>query len=163
MELWDAYDREGNRIAGIVLRRGEPIPDGVYHLVADVILRHSDGTYLLMRRDMSKQHGGGLWEATAGGSALAGEDAYACAMRELYEETGISVTSLTLVGTSVNEARDTLYREYAAETDCAKDAVRLQSGETMDYRWVTVDEMRAMRAEGLLTLRTRAYVDSLVN
>ena len=31
MELWDAYDRDGNLIEGTLVR-GEPIPDGVYHV-----------------------------------------------------------------------------------------------------------------------------------
>ena len=42
-----------------------------------------------MQRDKRK-HLGGMWEATAGGSALQGEDPLACAIRELREETGIA-------------------------------------------------------------------------
>ena len=48
-----------------------------------------DGDYLLMRRDLSKPNYGGYYEATAGGSALKGEDKMACIKRELLEETGI--------------------------------------------------------------------------
>ncbi len=40
-----------------------------YHLVCDIIVRHSDGTYLLMQRGYRKPYGG-MWEASAGGSAL---------------------------------------------------------------------------------------------
>ena len=72
MELWDAYDENFRRVEGVSLVRGEPIPAGAYHLVCDVLVRHTDGSYLLMRRDPRK-HYGGLWEATAGGSALQGE------------------------------------------------------------------------------------------
>ena len=32
-ELWDAYDRDGNPL-GFDLVRGEPLPEGAYHLVA---------------------------------------------------------------------------------------------------------------------------------
>ena len=32
MELWDAYDRDEKRTGGELVR-GEPIPDGLYHLV----------------------------------------------------------------------------------------------------------------------------------
>ena len=38
-----------------------------------IIVRHADGSYLVMQRDKRK-HLGGMWEATAGGSALQGED-----------------------------------------------------------------------------------------
>jgi len=64
MEVWDAYNKEFEKIEGMTLIRGEAIPDGVYHLVSDVIVRHADGTYLLMQRD-SRKHFGGMWEATA--------------------------------------------------------------------------------------------------
>ena len=68
-ELWDAYDKEFNKINGVTLVRGEPIPAGMRHLVCEVIVRHADGALLLMRRDPHKTHGG-MWEATAGGSAI---------------------------------------------------------------------------------------------
>ena len=64
MELWDAYDRHGNKLPGVTLRRGEPVPEGMYHLVSEVLVRHTDGSFLLMRRDPGK-HRGGLWEAAA--------------------------------------------------------------------------------------------------
>lgn len=62
-------DAELNKIDNLTLVRGEKIPDGLYHLVSEIIVRHIDGTYLLMQRDINK-HYGGWWEATAGGSAL---------------------------------------------------------------------------------------------
>ena len=84
MELWDAYDKDFQKIAGKTLVRGELIPQGLYHLVCDIIVRHADGAYLLMQRDPRKPWGG-MWEATAGGSALAGETPLECAARELRE------------------------------------------------------------------------------
>ena len=72
MELWDAYDRDFKKIQVVTLVRGEVI-----------------GSYLIMQRDKRK-HLGGMWEATAGGSALQGEEPAICAARELYEETGIT-------------------------------------------------------------------------
>ena len=116
MEIWDAYDRNFNKLPGVRLIRGKPIPEGMYHLVCDVIVRHSCGEYLLMQRDQRK-HYGGMWEATAGGSALAGEDPLQCAVRELREETGISCEALVEVGRVVS--RDTLYVEFLCETACA--------------------------------------------
>ena len=88
MEIWDAYDSDFNIIEGMTLIRGEEnsIPDGIYHLVCTILVKHTDGTYLLMKRDLSKTYPG-MWEATAGGSALKGEDPLTCAFRELREET----------------------------------------------------------------------------
>ena len=63
MELWDAYDRELNKLGGVTLVRGEEVPDGMYHLVSEVIVKHTDGEFLLMQRAPTK-HFGGMWEAT---------------------------------------------------------------------------------------------------
>ena len=101
MELWDAYDENFNLIEGVTLKRGEKIDGGVFHLVCDIIVRHTEGDYLIMQRD-ARKHYGGMWEATAGGSALVGESPYQCAVRELYEETGIHADTLTEVGRVVD-------------------------------------------------------------
>lgn len=72
-ELWDAYDKKSNKIENTTLVRGGTIPDGIYHLVSEVIVKHTDGSYLLMQRDLRKHHVG-EWKVTAGGSALQGEN-----------------------------------------------------------------------------------------
>ena len=71
VEIWDAYDKQFNKIENVILERGKAVPDGMYHLVCEIIVKHNDGTYLLMQRDFNK-HLGGMWELTAGGSALKG-------------------------------------------------------------------------------------------
>lgn len=134
MEIWDAYDQEGG-LTGKELVRGETIPEGLYHLVCEILVRHADGDYLLMQRDLRKKGYPGCWEATAGGSALKGEDALACARRELYEETGITAESFTAIGRYVS--RDTIYQQFLCVTACDKAAVTLQEGETIAFRWVT--------------------------
>lgn len=135
MEYWDAYDRNTNKIKNKILVRGEPIPDGIYHLVCDIAVRHIDGTYLLMQRDFNK-HLGGLWEFTAGGSALQGETPVECAVRELKEETGISSNKFKELGVLVDDEKHSIYYEYLCTTDCDKNSVTLQKGETINYKWV---------------------------
>lgn len=158
MEVWDAYNKEFEKIEGMTLIRGEAIPDGVYHLVSDVIVRHADGTYLLMQRD-SRKHFGGMWEATAGGSALKGEDPLACAIRELQEETGIQSEELTEVGRVISH--DTIYVEFLCVTDCEKEQVTLQEGETSAFRWVTKDELVSMKKDELVTERMQRFIGEL--
>ena len=137
MEIWDGYNKDGT-LAGVDIIRGEPIPKGVWHLVCEVLVRHVDGDYLLMQRDFSKPNFGGFYEATAGGSALKGEDALTCAKRELLEETGIQALSLVEIGRFVS-AR-TIYHHFLCTTDCDKSSVRLQEGETISYKWVSESE-----------------------
>ena len=161
MELWDAYDKQFEKIEGMTLIRGEAIPDGVYHLVSDVVVRHADGTYLLMQRDIRK-HFGGMWEATAGGSALKGETPLACAIRELREETGIESDALTDVGRVVSDDKQTIYVDFLCVTDCEKDQVTLQEGETSAFRWVTKDELLSMKKDELVTERMQRFIDELL-
>ncbi|BBN22022.1 MutT/nudix family protein [Streptococcus agalactiae] len=49
MEIWDAYDQYGF-ITGLTLNRDQNIPQGLFHLVVDVILFHEDGDVLMMKR-----------------------------------------------------------------------------------------------------------------
>ncbi len=159
MEIWDAYDEKLNLLKGVTLVRGEPIPDGCFHLVSEVIVRHTDGSYLLMQRD-ARKHLGGMWEATAGGSALAGESPLECAARELREETGIS-GSLTEVGRVLHYRHKTYYVEYLCMTNASKDSVTLQEGETSAFRWVSASALRNMTKDELATQRIQNFIGEL--
>lgn len=160
MELWDAYDKKFNIINGVSLVRDEEIPKGMFHLVCEVAVRHTDGTYLLMQRDF-KKHLGGLWELTAGGSALKGETPLQCARRELSEETGINADVLTQIGTGVSEEHNSIYFEYFCVTDCKKNSIALQPGETVGYRWVSAEEFKAFSSDSLATKRIQAFIEEL--
>ncbi len=148
-EIWDAYTRDGEK-AGADLVRGEAVPEGLYHLVCEVVVRHRDGRYLAMRRDLGKESYPGLYEVTAGGAALKGEDAPACARRELREETGIDCAELQSVGAFVSEEGRSICHAFFCEVNCDPASVRLQPGETMDFRWISRREMDEMLEKGEL-------------
>ena len=139
MELWDLYDRDGKR-TGEVWERGHgnyrEIPEGRYHLVSDILVQHTDGSYLLTKRHPGKDVYPGFWEASAGGSAQTGENPEECAKRELFEETGIRSEHFELINTTFREMSHSLIYSYITVVDCAKDDVVLQEGETTEYRWV---------------------------
>ena len=160
MEQWDAYDKDFTLIEGVTLTRGEKIDDGVFHLVCDIIVRHTDGDYLIMQRD-ARKHYGGMWEATAGGSALVGESPLQCAVRELFEETGIHADTLTEVGRVVDDKCHSAYVEYLCVTDCDKNSVKLQEGETSDFLWVDKDTLLKMKSDELVTERMQLFIDEL--
>ena len=105
-----------------------------------------------MQRDPQK-HLGGMWEATAGGSALQGEDPVTCALRELYEETGIKTDELTEVGRVLHHLHKSIYVDYLCVTDVDKSSVVLQEGETSAYKWVTSEKLRALPRNELATQR----------
>lgn len=140
MEIWDGYYADGT-LAGIDLIRGEEVPEGLYHLVTLILVRHRDGDYLLMRRDPAKPDFGGWWEATAGGSALKGESSQECARRELREETGIEEGTFELIRRVVEDGG--IYDYYLCVTDWDKSAIRMQEGETVAFRWLSPEEFEA--------------------
>ena len=89
MEIWDLYDEQGNNTGETWERsRAQEIPEGRYHIVCDVLIRHRDGSFLLTLRDPRKEMYPGCWEASAGGSALAGETPEEGARREMLETDG---------------------------------------------------------------------------
>lgn len=140
MELWDAYDAEGNK-QGFDLVRGQPVPAGSFHVVAEIAVRHADGSFLLTRRDLAKPSYPGYWELTVGGSVQKGEGWLSGAHRELLEETGIDARELTPAFRVVRPQNRTIYVGYLCRYDGPKDAVVLQESETIDYRWLAPREL----------------------
>ena len=158
MELWDAYNSNFEKIEGLTLIREEQdkIPDGVYHLVCEILVRHVDGTYLLMKRDPTKPLYPNMWEAGAGGSALQGETAVEGAKRELREETGIVAETLEQLNWSLGGS--CIHCRFLYVTNCAKDSIKLQKGETCDYSWVTAQELLAMPDSELVGWQMKKFV-----
>ncbi len=139
MEIWDAYNADGT-LAGIDIVRGTPVPKGLYFLVVEILVRHKDGDFLLMKRSFEKPSFGGMYEASAGGAAQKGEGPTEAAKRELYEETGIRAESLESLGSM--HYKNMIVHQFICLTDCEKDSVRLQEGETIGYKWIDEDEFR---------------------
>ena len=160
MEVWDGYLIDGT-LANHDLIRGEPIPKGLYHLVSEILVRHVDGDYLLMRRDIRKPNYGGYYEATAGGSALKGEDKVSCAIRELFEETGISTNDLQEIGRYTSH--NTIYYNFLCVTDCDKSSIILQQGETTSYKWISENDFIAfVNSNEMIDIQRTRYHDYFV-
>ncbi len=157
-ELWDAYDSDFKKIEGLTLVRGEEdkFPEGAYHLVCEVLVQHVDGTYLLMKRDPNKPLYPNMWEATAGGSALQGESALEGALRELCEETGIVADKLEFLDKSLG--KNCWHVRFLCVTDCDKNSIKLQEGETCDFKWVTAEEVLAMTESELVGWQMRKHI-----
>lgn len=169
METWDLYTEDGG-YTGMTMTRGEKVPAGYFHMVCDVLIRHRDGDYLLMLRSPEKKVYPGRWESSCGGSALAGEDALTAARRELREETGIVCEELEEISYTVNKLFSSIHYSFLGITDCPKDSIALQPGETAGYRWVSEEEFREFAAgDGMIPsvkryllpwLKKMGYVDA---
>ncbi|MBI9014830.1 MAG: NUDIX domain-containing protein [Clostridiales bacterium] len=87
MEVWNLYNLEGVKLKQTLIR-GQKIPKGMYHMVVHIIIKNSNGEYLIQKRADTKESLPGIWAFT-GGSAIIGEVSEDAALRELAEETGI--------------------------------------------------------------------------
>ena len=161
MEIWDGYNRDG-KLANVDVIRGDLLPAGLYHLVCEVLVRHTDGDYLLMQRDFSKQIYGGYYEASAGGSALKGEDPLTCVKRELFEETGILSEDFEEIGSVVCDEDHCMFYTFLCVTDWDKMSITLQKGETISYRWVNEkDFISFVNSEEMIKTQKQRYLNYL--
>ncbi|MBQ9747324.1 MAG: NUDIX domain-containing protein [Clostridia bacterium] len=155
-EYWDMYDAD-RRMLGKVHCRADLIPDGEYHIVVHAWVKTRDGRILLTQRSPCKgfPH---LWECS-GGSVLTGEDSLTAAVREIREETGLSVPPSDGVCVKtirrVNDFLDIWL--FHADVDMTK--IRLCEGETCDAMLVDLHTLQDMRQNELLA--PYSYLDEL--
>ena len=148
-ERIDAYRPDGQR-AGVTFVRGEPIPEGLLHPVVEVLVQHTDGTFLLMERAPEKPEYPGFWEAGAGGSVTAGERFEEAVRRELLEETGLEAENLRELSRNVYPDHRLMIVSYRCDYSGDKEAVTLQAGETSDFRWLNRASLAAVLDSGAI-------------
>lgn len=90
-ELLDVVD-ENDRVIG-VKTRGEIHAQGLMHRAVHILVFNSSGELFIQKRSTGKDNNPGLWDSSAAGHVDSGEDYYDCAIRELSEELGISVST----------------------------------------------------------------------
>ena len=148
MEYCDIYDASKTP-TGKVLPRGTPTEKGEYTLVSCVWITDGKGRLLLTRRAPEKRASPNLWE-NSGGGVLAGETSRQAIVREVYEETGIRAEEEEFSFMCSFQEGDAFFDLYFLCKDVPLEALRLQPGETVEARWVTVEKLREMIASGMV-------------
>lgn len=90
-EIWDLYDARRN-LTGQTIQRGQPLPEGSYHLTIHGWIINSKGEVLMTQRHPELSFPM-LWECTSG-AALAGETSGQAVLREIREEIGEELSLL---------------------------------------------------------------------
>ena len=129
-----------------------PKPNSPTHIGTNVLLEH-DGKLLLERRWDCGQWG------LIGGRLRNGERYAQGIARELREETGIEAERLVEVGRV--RRTHTIFVEFFCETDCGKNSIRLQEGETTAFRWVSREALISMKKSELVTERMQQFIGEL--
>lgn len=133
-EYWNAYLKNG-QVTSKILKRGKPIPTGLYHLVVNIIITNDKNEILFSKRAKDKESFPEYYEASAGGSALLGETAKDAIKREVYEELGIFIKTLNLLASYIDEEHHCLFQIF--HTQIPSDTTfNLQKEEVSNIIWI---------------------------
>lgn len=146
-EKWDILDSGGNPTGKTTVRGHNFFKPGEYHLVVHIWIISTDGRLLIQKRSASKKLMPGEWAAT-GGAAIAGEDSFTAARRELFEELGIKSDRSSLKKTVRIKRRNSLLDIWLIHCDTPAEELTLQDSEVAEARWVTKAELSEMIEKG---------------
>lgn len=147
-EVWDIYD-VNRQPTGRVIERPSAWGQEAYHLIIHVAIFDPEHRMLIQRRSPRKQAWADLWDVSAGGSALAGEESWQAAERETFEELGICLHLKDIrPHFTINYERgfDDFYTVEIKDTDLS--SLTLQDSEVAEVKWASLDEVRQMLQGG---------------
>jgi len=146
MELFDLYDKFGNKINKIMERGGTNL-FGEYHLVTHVWIRNSKGEYLIQQRNKPENPIPYQWAAT-GGAVLSGENSIEATIRETFEELGIKLPAhdFRLLKRYVieNERANYISDLYLVELDLVLETLKLDEKEVKAVAYKSMEQIKQM-------------------
>lgn len=146
MEFVDIYDKNGN-LTGVVKARNEPLLPGEYVMAVGIWIINDAGQIFLTKRSPEKRYMPNKWENPAG-HVQAGEDCTDAIIRELFEETGVTVQKEWMTFLGGSQSAYGFGRDYGVRMNFSLRAVKLQPGETCDAKWVEREEFWRMAESG---------------
>lgn len=137
-EKIQVYDYSFNKLNTFIYR-GEMIKGRELRGVVDVVIYNEKyDKYLVTRRDRNKDVYPNMLETT-GGAITYGETEIFSAKREVEEETGITDIKLKFLYKYYMDNTKALYFIFYGTTKCELDSIKLQEGETTEYKWLDFD------------------------
>lgn len=147
MERWDILNYKGEKTGRTAVRGNTVLKRGEYHLVVHIWIVSTNGNFLIQRRSDKKKLMPGEWAAT-GGAAVAGEDSFTAASRELSEELGIKSDKSSLKFVRRLRRRNSFVDVYIIRTDIPVSELTLQKSEVQTAKWVSPDILSQMIENG---------------
>jgi isopentenyl-diphosphate Delta-isomerase len=145
-ELIDVLTPDGQH-TGIRKPKSAIHRDGDWHRAAHVWILAPDGRFLVQRRSLRKENNPGLWDVSAAGHLSAGESAREAAVRETFEELGLSlsphdlkfITTLRQSSTLNNDTYfDNEFHEiFIVQRDVDDASLKLDPEEVAEVKWVS--------------------------
>lgn len=162
MELWDVYNQYRQK-TGRTHERGIPLNEGDYHLVVHVWIINDQGQYLIQKRQPWKTMPN-MWDCSAAGSAIVGDNSREAAIREVKEELGIDL--------AINKGQVLFTHQFSCGFDdvwlvrqnVELKELKLQYEEVADAKWVTFDQIKKMVIDGrFIDYHYLDYLFELIN
>lgn len=148
-ELWDIYTKDREK-TGKLHRRGDTMKDGEYHLAVHVCIFNSRNELLIQQRQPFKEDWPDMWDLTAAGSALQGENSCQAAEREVAEELGLKIDLSDKRADFTINFKNGFDDYFLLEQEVDLAALRLQPEEVQAARWCSKEEALKMQEEGTL-------------
>ena len=147
MELWDILTAEGKPTGRTMVRGGNIIKSGDYHLVVHIWPLNDYGSILIQKRTKTKRLMPGVWAAT-GGAAIAGENSVTAAVRELGEELGIMVSPEDLKLVKRIKRKNSFIDMWTVRANVRVPELKLQKSEVAEAKWVNKATLMGMIDSG---------------
>lgn len=145
-EIWDLFDENGNQI-GKTMQKGDPIPQGLYHLGADVWIVNQEGKILIQKRSPMKKLSPNLWAMT-GGSVIKGETPVQTIYRETLEELGVQLKIENIKFMRKYRTGNVWVSEHLIKQEIDLEDIVMQEDEVCDVKWATYDEIEEIWENG---------------
>ena len=139
MELRDLYDINGVK-TNKTYYKGESIPNGFYPMVVMVVIRNTDGEFLMQKRSLSK---GGDWGVT-GGHPKSGETPIEGIITEVKEELGLDFSNEEFILFDSGCDGKDCYKMYLVNKDINISDIKIEKEELSEVRWFTMEELNKM-------------------
>lgn len=143
MEMRDVFLKDGT-FTGRSIEKHTPMQKGWYLKHAIIIMKTMNGQYVMQQRSLKAKYSPGEWDVTGGG-VNSGETSAEAAVREAYEELGVTVKSeklrymmseITYWGDDYGMICDT----YAARVDLPEKGFQIAEYEVNDVKCVPFEE-----------------------
>ena len=160
MEVLDLYTKDRIKTGKTMIRGGKQ-PKDTYRLVVHVCIFNKDGQMLIQQRQPFKSGWPNMWDFSAGGSVISGEDSSKAAVREVKEELGVDISlenkrpALTI---SFSHGYDDI---YLCEKEIDIDSLQLQYEEVQAARWANIGEILEMIDEEIFIPYHKSLVELL--
>lgn len=138
-ELRDLYDINSVK-TDKTYYKGELIPDGYYPMVVMVVIRNSEGKFLMQKRVESK---GGDWGVT-GGHPKSGETPIEGIITEVKEELGLDFSKENFIEYDSGCDGKECYKMFYVIKDIDLNDISIQKEELTEVRWFSMNELNKM-------------------